>query len=111
MGRMLNRACLKDGIPLVNIVNEKMSPGDTKVLRDIGAAYVVDQSSASFTEDLTSALVATGATVAFDAVGGGELCGQVLACMQLAANRRGADFSIYGGPGPLQVYVYGGLAP
>mmetsp|Transcript_49463 Transcript_49463/g.105731 ORF Transcript_49463/g.105731 Transcript_49463/m.105731 type:complete len:386 (+) Transcript_49463:62-1219(+) len=112
MGLMLNRACLKDGVPLVNIVNEKISPGDTQMLKaSIGATYVVDQSSASFMEDLTDALVATGATVAFDAVGGGELCGQILTCMQMAANKKGAEFSIYGGPGPLQVYVYGGLAP
>merc|ERR1712039_571796 len=72
---------------------------------------VVDQSSASFIENLTDALLATGATVAFDAVGGGELCGQILTCMQMASNKKGAEFSIYGGPGPLQVYVYGGLAP
>eukprot|EP00930_Biecheleria_cincta_P044434 TRINITY_DN30552_c0_g1_i1.p1 TRINITY_DN30552_c0_g1~~TRINITY_DN30552_c0_g1_i1.p1 ORF type:complete len:401 (-),score=48.44 TRINITY_DN30552_c0_g1_i1:553-1755(-) len=111
MGKMLNRVCMKDEIPLVNIVNEKVGPGDTRVLKDLGATYVVDQSSASFEEDLTTALVATGATVAFDAVGGGELCGQILACMQMAANRKGSEFSIYGGPGPLQVYVYGGLAP
>lgn len=111
MGRMLNRVCLKDGVPLVNIVNEKLSPGDAQVLRDLGAKYVVDQSSGSFMEDLTDAIVATKATVAFDAVGGGELCGQILACMQTALSRTGTDFSIYGGPGPMRVYIYGGLAP
>eukprot|EP00747_Dinoflagellata_sp_TGD_P223082 gnl/TRDRNA2_/TRDRNA2_94723_c0_seq1.p1 gnl/TRDRNA2_/TRDRNA2_94723_c0~~gnl/TRDRNA2_/TRDRNA2_94723_c0_seq1.p1 ORF type:complete len:391 (-),score=81.42 gnl/TRDRNA2_/TRDRNA2_94723_c0_seq1:38-1210(-) len=110
-GKILNKICLKDGIPLVNIVNEKMSPGDMKVLKDLGAAHVVDCSSPSFMEELTNALVQTGATIAFDAIGGGELCGQILSCMQLAANKRGAPFSIYGDPGPVQVYVYGGLAP
>lgn len=112
LGRMLNRICLKDGIPLVNVVNEKLSPGDTQVLRDIGAAHVVDMSAPSFLEDMTDALVATGATIAFDAVGGGELAGDILTCMQLAANKRGAPFSVYGdATTPQQVYIYGGLAP
>lgn len=111
VGRMLNQVCLKDGISLVNIVNEKMSPGDMKLLKALGATYVVDQSSGNFMDDLTDALVATGATVAFDAVGGGELAGQILSCMQLAANKKGAEFSIYGDTGPKHVYIYGGLAP
>lgn len=111
MGRMMNRVCLADGVPLVNIVNEQLSPGDSKLLKGLGAKHVVDQSSNTFTEDLADAIVATKATVAFDAVGGGELCGQILACMQTALNRAGTEFSIYGGPGPMQVYVYGGLAP
>lgn len=111
LGRMLNRICMKDDIPLVNVVNEKLSPGDAKLLKDLGAKYVVDMSSAGFKEDLTDALVATGATVAFDAIGGGEIVGDILACMQTAANRKGAAFSIYGDPSPKQVYVYGGLDP
>mmetsp|Transcript_81617 Transcript_81617/g.231324 ORF Transcript_81617/g.231324 Transcript_81617/m.231324 type:complete len:386 (-) Transcript_81617:361-1518(-) len=111
-GRMLNKLCLKDAVPMVNIVNEAKSPGDTKLLKDLGAKYVVDQSSPSFIESLTDAFVETKATVAFDAVGGGELVGQILTCMQLAADKRGAEFSIYGDASlPQQVYVYGGLAP
>lgn len=112
LGQMLNKICQKDGIQLVNVVNEKVSPGDMKKLKDIGAAHVVDMSAASFMDDLTNALVATGATIAFDAIGGGEIVGQILSCMQLAANKKGAPFSIYGDPDtPQQVYVYGGLAP
>merc|ERR1712217_724886 len=82
-----------------------------KVLKELGAKHVVDQSSGSFMDDLTDALVATGATAAFDAVGGGELAGQILNCMQLAAMKKGAEFSIYGDTGKKHVYIYGGLAP
>jgi len=68
LGQMLNRICLKDGIQLVNIVR---SAEQTKILRDIGAIHIVDSSKPSFMEDLIAALSDTGATIAFDAIGGG----------------------------------------
>ena len=64
LGQMLNKICIKDGIKLVNIVRK---PEQAALLKSIGANYVCDQSSPSFMEDLTQALVKTGATVAFDA--------------------------------------------
>ena len=70
LGQMLNRICLKDGIALVNIVR---SEGQARLLREIGAEHVVDSTSPDFMDELTKALEITGATLAFDAIGGGRL--------------------------------------
>src|SRR3981189_2477789 len=84
LGQMLNRICLKDGIPLVNIVRSTEQAG---ILRKIGAKHVVDSSSPGFIDDLTAALTESGATLAFDAIGGGGLAGQILTSMEIAANK------------------------
>src|SRR2546430_9303120 len=84
LGQMLNKICIKDGVGLVNIVR---SAQQAAILRKIGAKYVVDSSSPTFMDDLTNALVETGATLAFDAIGGGKLAGQILTCMQAAINQ------------------------
>ena len=70
LGQMLNKICIKDGIALVNIVR---SEEQAEILRKIGAKYVVDSTSPGFMDELTQALVETGATIAFDAIGGGKL--------------------------------------
>ncbi len=106
LGQMLNKICIKDGVKLVNIVRK---PEQAALLRSIGATFVCDQSSASFMEDLTQALVETGATVAFDATGGGKLGGQILTCMEAALNRTAKEYSRYGSTTHKQVYLYGGL--
>lgn len=106
LGQMLNRLCIADGVPLVNIVR---SPEQDELLRSIGAEHVCNSSEPSFADDLTEALVATGATLAFDAIGGGELAGQILAGMERAANATGGEYSRYGSTTHKQVYVYGGL--
>ncbi len=106
LGQMLNKICIADKVGLVNIVRK---PEQAALLRSIGAAHVCDASSASFMEDLTDALVATGATVAFDATGGGKLAGQILTCMEAALNRSAKEYSRYGSTTHKQVYVYGGL--
>jgi NADPH:quinone reductase-like Zn-dependent oxidoreductase len=104
---MLNRICLKDGIDLVNIVR---SETQAKLLRDIGAKYVVDSTAPTFLDDLTEALVKTGATIAFDAIGGGRLAGQILSCMEAAIGRTATGpYSRYGSNVPKQVYIYGSL--
>jgi NADPH:quinone reductase-like Zn-dependent oxidoreductase len=108
LGQMLNRICLKDGIGLVNIVR---SAGQMDILREIGAKHVVDSTAATFTADLTNALVETGATVAFDAIGGGTLANQILACMEAAISRTATTYSRYGSNVHKQVYVYGSLDP
>jgi NADPH:quinone reductase-like Zn-dependent oxidoreductase len=108
LGQMLNRVCLKDGIDLVNIVR---SAEQAKLLHDIGARHICDSTSPAFTEDLTQALVETGATIAFDAIGGGKLAGQILACMETAINKTAKVYSRYGSSVHKQVYVYGGLDP
>jgi len=106
LGQMLNKICLEDGIGLVNIVR---SPEQAKLIRGIGAKHVVDSSAASFTDDLTQALVETGATIAFDAIGGGKLASQILTCMEIALNKTAKVYSRYGSTTHKQVYVYGGL--
>jgi NADPH2:quinone reductase len=106
LGQMLNRICIKDGIGLVNIVR---STQQAELLRGIGARYVVDSSTDNFMQELTDALVATGATIAFDAIGGGRLAGQILSGMEAAANRTAKEYSRYGSTTFKQVYIYGGL--
>ena len=107
LGQMLNKICLKDGVELVNIVR---SDAQAQILKDIGAKVIVDSSKPGFMDELIEALVATGATLAFDAIGGGPLAGQILTGMEAAANQRsGAAYSRYGSNVYKQVYIYGGL--
>jgi len=106
LGQMLNKICIKDGVDLVNIVR---SDEQAKILKDIGAKYIVSTASPNFMEELIEALVATGATIAFDAIGGGKLAGQILSGMEIAANRTATSYSRYGSTTYKQVYIYGGL--
>jgi NADPH2:quinone reductase len=106
LGQMLQKICLKDKVPLVNIVR---TPEAADVLKKIGAAHVCVSSSPTFMDDLTEALVATGATIGFDATGGGPLAGQILTAMEIAANRTAKEYSRYGSTVHKQVYIYGGL--
>jgi NADPH2:quinone reductase len=106
LGEMLNKICIQDGVGLVNIVRRREH---VNVLKAIGAKYVVNSSVPTFIDDLTEALVATGATLAFDAIGGGKLASQILSCMEAAANRTAKEYSRYGSTTHKQVYIYGGL--
>ena len=106
LGQMLNRICLQDKISLVNIVR-KQEQAD--LLKAMGATHVCNASLPTFMQDLVDALVATGATIAFDATGGGKLAGQILTCMEVAINKTAKEYSRYGSTTHKQVYVYGGL--
>ena len=106
LGQMLLKICIKDNIDLVNIVRK---PEQEALLRKLGARYVCDTSAPSFLDDLTAALVATGATIAFDATGGGKLAGQILTCMEAALSKTATTYSRYGSSTHKQVYIYGGL--
>lgn len=106
LGRMLERICRQDGIGLVNIVRR---PEQVDLLKSMGATHVCDASAPTFLEDLTEALVATGATLAFDATGGGPLAGRILGCMEAALNRTAREYSRYGSTTHKQVYLYGRL--
>jgi NADPH:quinone reductase-like Zn-dependent oxidoreductase len=108
LGQMLNKICIKDGIALVNIVRSKEQ---ADLLRKIGAKYVVDSTSPTFMDDLTNALAETGATIAFDAIGGGRLAGQILTAMEVAINKTAKVYSRYGSKVHKQVYIYGSLDP
>ena len=106
LGQMLNKICIADGVALVNIVRK---PEQASLLRAIGAVHVCDSSSPTFMEDLIAALTTTGATIAFDAIGGGRLAGQILTAMEVAAVARMTEYSRYGSTTFKQVYIYGGL--
>ncbi len=105
LGQMLNRICLADGVALVNIVR---SAEQAALLRDAGAAHVCDSSAPDFMATLVEALKATAATLAFDAIGGGKLAGQILSGMEQAESGT-APYSRYGSTVHKQVYIYGGL--
>ncbi len=106
LGQMLNKICIADGIQLVNVVRKQEQ---VDVLKAIGATHVCNSSDADFMAQLTDALVATGATIAFDATGGGPLAGQILTAMERAANMTAKEYSRYGSDTFKQVYIYGGL--
>jgi NADPH:quinone reductase-like Zn-dependent oxidoreductase len=108
LGQMLNKICLKDGIGLVNIVR---SQEQADLLRKLGAKHVVDSSAPDFMDSLTGALTETGATIAFDAIGGGRLAGQILTAMEAAINKNAKVYSRYGSNVHKQVYIYGTLDP
>jgi NADPH:quinone reductase len=106
LGQMLNKICIEDKIGLVNIVRK---PEQVALLKSLGAEHVCNAESPTFMDDLTAALVATGATLAFDATGGGKLAGQILTCMEAALNKTSKEYSRYGSTTHKQVYLYGGL--
>ncbi len=108
LGQMLHRLCAAENIKLVSIVR---SGDQESLLRGMGAGHVCNTQSPRFAEELTDAIAATGATIAFDAVGGGPLAGQILRCMELAASRNLRSYSRYGSTVHKQVYLYGGLDP
>ena len=106
LGQMLNRICIADHVGLVNIVRTQQQED---LLRTLGARHVCNSSVPTFMQDLTEAVAATGATIAFDAVGGGKLAGQILTCMEVALNRSAKEYSRYGSTTHKQVYIYGVL--
>jgi NADPH2:quinone reductase len=109
LGQMLVKICKDEGIPLVNIVRKS---DQVELLKNLGAEYVCNTSDDNFMDTLVSALIETGATLGFDATGGGnngELPGQILAAMEIAANKSAKEYSRYGSDTYKQVYIYGGL--
>ncbi len=106
LGQMLNRICLSDGIGLVNIVRGAKQEA---TLRALGAKHVVNSEAPTFLADLQAAIAETGATLAFDAIGGGKLAGQILNAMEAAALANMKAYSRYGTTVHKQVYIYGGL--
>jgi NADPH2:quinone reductase len=108
LGQMLVRLCRKDGVPLVNIVR---SAEQVTLLRDLGAEHVIDSSMPDFANALIVAIESTGATLAFDAIGGGTMASTVLSAMEAVQVRKLATYSRYGSPVHKQIYIYGVLDP
>ena len=111
LGQMLVKICLADDIPLVNIVRKEEH---VELLKKLGAKYICNTSDENFMKNLIDSLVETGATLGFDATGGGnegKLAGQILSAMEVAANKNATEYSRYGSDTYKQVYIYGGLDP
>ena len=111
LGQMLVKICLADDIPLVNIVRKEEH---VELLKNLGAKYICSTSDENFMKNLIDCLVETGATLGFDATGGGnegKLAGQILSAMEVAANKNATEYSRYGSDTYKQVYIYGGLDP
>jgi len=106
LGQMLQKICIADGVPLVNIVR---SDEQATILKRIGATQVVNSTDGNFMESLVEAMAETGATIGFDAIGGGKLASQILTAMEQVAQRKMTGFSRYGSNVFKQVYVYGAL--
>lgn len=106
LGQMLCKLCREENVPLVNIVRR---PAQVSLLQGLGAEHVVDSSSERFRQELAAAIQATGAMLAFDAIGGGELVSQILSAMEKAASATASEYSRYGSTTHKQVYIYGNL--
>ena len=106
LGQMLVKLCREERIPLVNIVRK---PEQVTLLKGLGAEHVLDSTTPTFREELTNALDATGATLAFDAIGGGRMASDILTAMETALNRKAGGYSRYGSTAHKQVYIYGVL--
>lgn len=106
LGQMVNRVCKKDGVPLINIVRSQQQ---VELLNAEGASIVLNSKDEDFQEQLVSAIEQTGATIAFDPIGGGTMGSDVLQAMEKAAVRRMPEFSRYGSDTFKQLYIYGTL--
>ena len=106
LGQMLNKICIAEGVPLVNIVRSQQQ---AEILQKIGAKYICDSSSETFKADLYKAIDETGATLAFDAIGGGEIVSDILTAMEQSGSKDAVGFNTYGSEANKQVYIYGGL--
>jgi NADPH:quinone reductase-like Zn-dependent oxidoreductase len=106
LGQMLVRVCAEDGIELVNVVRRAEQ---ADLLRGMGARYVVNSTEPTFAKDLAAAVCATGATIAFDAIGGGDMAGTLHRAMEEAEAAKMPAYSPYGSPTPKHVHIYGYL--
>ena len=106
LGQMLCRVCADESVPLVNVVRRE---SQAELLRGIGATHVVRSDLTGFADDLDQAIRATGATLVFDAIGGGPVGGQILASMERVLAAKDGSYSRYGSTVHKQLYIYGSL--
>lgn len=106
LGQMLNRIAQADGFDVVNVVRK---PEQVDLLKGVGAKYIVNSSAESYQQDLVDAISETGATIAFDALGGGAMADQLLSAMERAASKDMEHYDHYGSSVYKQLYNYGGL--
>ena len=106
LGQMLNKLCLADGVDLVCVVRKQEQ---VDILQAQGAKHIVNSSSDTYHKDLYAAIAATGATLAFDATGGGQLASDILATMEAILSKDTKGLNTYGSSTMKQVYLYGAL--
>jgi len=104
LGQMLNRICVADGIPLINVVR---NAEQAALLAAEGAACILDGTAGDFEARLTEAAAKTGATLCFDPIGGGRQASVALAAMEATAAERVSEYNRYGTDIFKQVYIYG----
>jgi NADPH:quinone reductase len=107
LGQMVLKLCLQEDIDLVCIIR---SDEQAKILTDLGAKYVINSNDDDFKAQLVDAMAETGATLAFDAIGAGDMADTLLASMERALSRNASGLNTYGSDQHKQVYIYGRLA-
>ena len=107
LGQMVLKLCLQEGIDLICIIR---SDEQAKILKDLGAKYVINSNDDDFKDQLVDAMAETGATLAFDAIGAGDMADTLLASMERALSRNASGLNTYGSDQHKQVYIYGRLA-
>lgn len=106
LGQMLQKICLADDIPLINIVRSQEQVG---ILRNIGAVNVLNSQDTDFVDHLMNLIDETDATVVFDAIGGGALGSEIMQSMERVALRRMSGYNRYGSDTFKELYIYGAL--
>ena len=107
LGQMLLKLCLQENIDLICVVR---SVEQVQLLRTLGAKYIINSTDEDFKEQLVEAMAETGATLAFDAIGGGRMADTLLSSMEHALSRNASGLNTYGAKQHKQVYIYGRLA-
>ena len=106
MPTSINELCIAEQVPLINIVR---STQQAKILGAIGATHVLNYRDAQFSKTLEKYILETSATVAFDAIGGGELAGQLLNAMHNVFSDDRGNLPTLNTGLRKQLYIYGGL--
>ena len=106
LGQILLRLCQQDNIDLVCIVRKDEQ---AELLKSQGAKYVINSSDDDFKAQLEDAIAETGASLAFDAIGAGDMPDTLLSTMERAFSRSAKGLNTYGSDQFKQVYVYGRL--
>ncbi len=106
LGQMLVKLCKNENVPLLNIVR---SGEQAALLKSLGGEHIVDSSGDDFFDRLTEAIDATGATLGFDAIGGGLMANTILTAMERSLSKSASGLNTYGSIEMKQVYIYGGL--
>ncbi len=104
LGRMMHRLCVQENVEFIGVVR---GPEALERVRAQGVRYAFDLTSESFVEQLTEAITGTGATLAFDAIAGGDIVSTLLRCMESASRQSETPSGHYGSARQKRVYIFG----